>query len=244
MTRKSLLFRLGRRTPGGRIASVVLLVILVSGGGCALQEDIVEVRNAAPVTARPVTGADLVAVGVVTKDERTTPRDRVSAKKNGYGMEMAAIRSSNDVVAEVGLVVEKALQGLGVATSLDRDGKVEVSVHRIWNDFKAGFWSGNAVGDVAATITVRDAQGRIVFTRLYSAQGVEPGIQVASGENARLALVAALGDLQDRIVGDPQLAQALVALRAPSAGQPGAAVPPSTPAPAPVRIPRGGLPLG
>lgn len=88
-------------------------------------------------------------------------------------MEMAAIVATNDVVAEVGRVVETTLQGMGFQTGQQRNGTVTVDVHKIWNDFKIGFWSGQAVSEVNATVTVRDRERQAAYTRMYSADGGE-----------------------------------------------------------------------
>ena len=83
---------------------------------------------------------------------------------------------------------------------------------RFFNEFRAGFWSGVAAADVSANVRVVDAAGRIVFTRTYTAEGLNPDIQLASGENARIALEAGLQRLVRQIGDDAELMRALTAL--------------------------------
>ncbi|MGX9965231.1 YajG family lipoprotein [Roseomonas sp. F4] len=206
---------------------------------CAVQRDYIEVRHVPTVAPPQVPGAQDVAVSVVTRDDRSGNRERVSVKKNGYGMEMAPIVATNDVVAEVGRLAEVTLQGMGFQTNQERDGAVTVEVHKIWNDFKLGFWSGQAVSEVNTTIAVRARDGRVVFSRMYSVEAAVPEIMIMSGENARLSLVQAFDRLAQRLATDRDLAQALLTLNA----APGTAPPPVAAPPPRQTIPRGGVPL-
>jgi uncharacterized lipoprotein len=195
-----------------RLRALGALFALIVFPACALEQDFIEVRHVASVTPASVVGAAGISVAVVVRDERITNRDRVSVKKNGYGMEMASIVATNDVVAEVRRAVEATLQGMGFQTGVPRDGVTQVEVHRIWNDFKVGFWSGQAVSEVSATLTVRGNDGRVAFTRMYTGETTVPGVMLASGENARLSLEQALDRLGQRIATDTELARALLSL--------------------------------
>lgn len=220
----------------GRLVALMMLMLLPA---CALQPDYIEVRHVPTATPPQVPGAQSVAVSIVSRDTRTTNRDRVSVKKNGYGMEMAAIVATNDVIAEMGRVVGATLQGMGFQTDQERDGAVTVEVHRIWNDFKLGFWSGQAVSEVDATVTVRARDGRVVFSRLYRMEAIVPEVMIMSGENARLSLVQAFDRFGQRLGTDRDFTEAMLALN----GSRGAA-PAQVPAPPPRQtIPRGGTPL-
>lgn len=218
----------------------VVLALAVILPACALTEDVIEVRPQGLSPPPSVLGAEAVAVSVSGQDERTSNRNRVSVKKNGYGMEMASIIASNDVVIEVARTVETTLQGMGFRTDQDRDGAVTVELLRMWNDFKIGFWSGQAVAELNATLIVRGRDGRVVYTRTYGVEATVPGILLASGGNAQLALSQALDRLAERVGTDRGLAEALLGLASSAA--------PARPIPAlPQRrresIPQGGTPL-
>src|SRR5262245_7243873 len=94
------------------------LLILVAGllSGCALTEDKVVIRYQAPANITVTKGADKVMITISAKEGRVSNRDRISTKKNGYGMEMAKIVSANDVVAEVSNAVRVELESLGFKT--------------------------------------------------------------------------------------------------------------------------------
>jgi hypothetical protein len=70
-------------------------------GGCALTTAKIDVAYQPLAQAVPVQGASAVKVHVSVIDgrttSRTTNRDRVSVKKNGYGMEMASIVATNNI---------------------------------------------------------------------------------------------------------------------------------------------------
>lgn len=225
-----------------RLSRVLALLCLVAlTPACALVEDYIDLRYAPSVAPAPVAGAQSVQVVIATRDERTSNRERVSVKKNGYGMEMASIVATNDVVAEVGRVVELTLQGMGFQTGAERNGRVTVELHKLWNDFRIGFWGATAAAELSANVTVRDTSGRILYSRMHSVEANVPNVMIASGDNARLSLSQAFDRLAQRLQSDGELAQALLILANPSTGAiPPRPVPPVTPQRV---IPRGGVPL-
>jgi uncharacterized lipoprotein YajG len=148
-----------------RLLRLLPLLALPFLGACALERDYIEVRHPPPASVAPVPGAAQVSARVVTTDARDTNRDRVSVKKNGYGMEMAAIVATNDVVAEVGAAVSAVLTAQGFSTS-GGPGEVRVDLLRFFNDFKSGFWTGTAEADVSINMRVIDPAGAILYARV------------------------------------------------------------------------------
>ena len=69
---------------------------LLGLGACATSEDIVPVPYAVS-TATATPGAQNIRVTVASSDARTENRARLGVQINGYGMEMAAIRSQVEV---------------------------------------------------------------------------------------------------------------------------------------------------
>ncbi|MGQ9371735.1 YajG family lipoprotein [Azospirillum sp. A39] len=190
-----------------RIAAVLWLSALL--GGCALTEDSIPVNYAAPSSISVVPGAKNVTLNVIPVDGRISNRDRVSTKKNGYGMEMAKIVASNDVVAEVGSAVQAELASLGF--NIGRGG-VDVTVETVnfYNDFKPGFWSAEAVAEVAFNLTAKTADGSLVYSRNYRALGMGKDVILASGSEAQGPLVEALRNAVQQVVTDTALHEALV----------------------------------
>ena len=110
--------------------------------------------------AAAVQGASGVRVDVAATDSRTTYRDRVSSKKNGYGMEMAAIVAKADVPASVAEAFRRELTARGFVMA-PGGGTVQIELIRFYNDFKSGFWSGEAVANVAFNVKVAGANGAL-----------------------------------------------------------------------------------
>ena len=80
-----------------------LAVTLLSG--CALTKDYVSLSYVPQANVAKIDGADAVTVSLDVKDVRTI-QDKVSAKKNGFGMEMAAIIAKEDVARTVKSAIE------------------------------------------------------------------------------------------------------------------------------------------
>lgn len=105
-----------------------------------------------------------------------------------------------------GLEPELAKRGFQIAL---QSIVVDVSIRRFYNDFKTGFLAGDAVADFDATVTVLNASGMPAFSQSYFAQGVEKDIQLMTGDNARSALIKAMGEGVRKIVNDPALIEAV-----------------------------------
>lgn len=190
-----------------KILTCALFAVLVSG--CALTEDSIPIKYSAPANISIVQGAKDVTIRISPSDGRVSNRDRVSTKKNGYGMEMARITASNDVVNEVGQAVQVELASLGF--NVGPDGiNIAVQTTNFYNDFKTGFWTAEAVAEVAFDLTAKRTDGTLVYSRSYRAVGVNKDVMLMMGEQAAPALSAALRDAVQMVVNDSNLHQALV----------------------------------
>ena len=190
----------------------IYLLAALFCSGCAWTSESIDVPYE-PATANapaPVAQANSVQVAVQGTDSREINRDRVSSKKNGFGMEAAPIAATNDIAATVGQALSDELARRGFRIGPGNVGVV-IAIRRFYSDFKIGFWAGDANADFDAEVTVKDNSGRIVFTKSYAAQGAEPNIQLAIGENARAALMRAMSAGVSRIVSDPDFIAALFA---------------------------------
>lgn len=190
---------------------LLTLLALLPLAACALDPDYINVRHTPVPGVQAIPGAERIGLQVDARDGRTANRERVSVKKNGYGMEMAPIIALNDVIAETRQAVTGELEARGFRIG-GPDGRVEVEVLRFHSEFRTGVWSGVAAADLQVNVKVTDAAGRIVFARTFTAEGLNPGIQLASGENARVALEAGLQRLIRQIGDDTELLRALLTL--------------------------------
>jgi uncharacterized lipoprotein len=154
-----------------------------------------------------VEGAEKAQVAVSTVDSRTV-KDRVSSKKNGYGMEMAPIIATNDVPALFQEAFETELEQMGFRKGPGAN--LICDVTKFYNDFKVGFFSGDAAADVMINVQVKDSQGQLLYAKSFSAEGRKENIQLASGNNARVALEAGLAEVVRKAVRDPELSAALM----------------------------------
>lgn len=198
-----------------RTAVAVVAAGLLSA--CAITEDKVPVDYMANTGVMPVTGAQAISLTVTGADRRAQYVDRISTKKNGYGMEMARIVATNDVVEVVRGGVERELKAQGFAIG---PGSVSITVElqNFYNNFRLGLANGIAVADVALAVKVRNASGALVYSQTYDATASND-VFLASGENAKAALQKALTIATRKIVDDRALQEALLATRpAPARG--------------------------
>jgi uncharacterized lipoprotein len=215
----------------------IVVVASLAAGGCALTEDHVKLSYRPRANAQRVNEASNVVVAVVVRDERRSDeRDRVSCKKNGYGMEMAAIRSDTDVPGLVRTSVQSELGRRGFRAS-PGGVTVVVELRRLYNDFKMGFFSGDALAEADLEVSVlapgaRDG-GPSLFQGRASGVGKNPNIQLTSGENAQAALEDALSEAIWRLFNNPRFVAAILQTGAPPPPPPTPPAPPAASDPPP-----------
>lgn len=194
-----------------RTLLVIYAGILLSG--CALTVDEIDVPYQGKANISVVDGADQVKVSVTNTDNRTVYKDRVSSKKNGYGMEMAAIIATNDVSETFRDAVAFELESVGFQIVEDGDADLNVGLVRFYNDFKIGMFAGDAVADGLINIVVKNKSGDLIFSKSYEGGAIEADIQLATGSNARLALIGAMADIVSKIANDKDLHQSLLSIK-------------------------------
>lgn len=215
---------------------LVLWLILASVvSGCALTTEPVDIPYMPGAARAPAPGAAAATVAVSASDARTSYRDRVSSKKNGFGMEMAPIVATNDIAQTVRAAVAQELQAEGFVIG---PGGLEVAIDvvKFYNDFKTGIFAGDAVADVTLNLKVLRPDRSVAFAKLYAGEGKEENIQLASGENARLALIRALHSAVQNLVGDAELTAALTGDKASRIALPAGAPAAAPPSPPPAEV--------
>lgn len=188
------------------VSTACLTVTLLSG--CALTKDYVSLSYVPQTNVAKIDGADAVTVTMNVTDIRTI-KDKVSVKKNGYGMEMAAIIAKEDVADTLkkAIEVEHANRGF----RLGAGGVTVISeLSKFYSDFKIGFWSGSAVAEVIMNVQVKKADGNIGYSKLVTGEGGKEHLQLASGSNAKVALDAALRDALSKLFRDAGFIDALL----------------------------------
>jgi len=191
-----------RMTPA---MAVTCLSILALGQGCALTTDTIRVGYSM-TRARPIAGAEGTMVTVKVKDARGMG-DRVSVKKNGYGMEMAPILDP-DAINTLKGAIEGELRARGFAPG--SGATVDVEVVRFYSDFKMGFFAGDAMADLNLSVQVKGPDQAILFAKSVQAEGANKGVLVAGGDEAKVALEGALRDGMTKLLDDPAFFDALL----------------------------------
>jgi len=189
------------------------IIAIASLNGCAISKDYISVKYTPQTNVTAVAGADRVAVRVEVSDVRSI-HDRVGVKKNGYGMEMASIIASNDVPTLVKKAIQDELSNRGFKLA-DGDVTVLVELSKFYNDFKTGFWAGDAVAELTMSAQIKKSDGNIVYSKLVNGEGEKLKIQLASGANAKVALEGALANAVLRLFEDPMFIDGLLKTSSP-----------------------------
>ena len=177
----------------------ILLAMVFLASGCALTKDYVVLSYDPQVNIEKIKEADTVKVKVEISDVRTI-KDKVSSKKNSYGMEMAQIIAQNDVADTLKKAIEAELKNRGFELA---DGSVLVlaELNKYYNDFKTGFWSGRAVAEVVMNVQVKKPDKTILYSKMIAGENSHT-VQLASGKNAKITLDSALKDAISKLFND------------------------------------------
>lgn len=193
------------------ILTFICCVAVASLSGCALTTEQIAINYNKQSAVSKIAGADNVSVNVQVTDQRID-KSKVSNKKNGYGMEMAPITASEDIAVTIRKAIEQELQSRGFSVGTDMaQVKIAADVTRFHNDFKMGFFAGDAVADLNMAVTVKAKNGNQLYTKHIVAQGMEPNTQLATGNNASIALGRALENAMKILFEDQSFISALLA---------------------------------
>ncbi|TWB35899.1 YajG family lipoprotein [Nitrospirillum pindoramense] len=199
------------------------LVAISMLAGCALSEDVATVKYV-PTKAEVV--VDAKPVGLTVVDARTSDRNRISAKINGFGTEMAAIRSDKDVPAIVTDAFKTELEARGF--HVQAGGRpITVSVNQFYNQYGAGVFSGTATADVNLTVAVGNGSGAPAFSQTYAGTAKKT-ILMANGSNAAETVASALNDALAKMFADPAFVATLTGKASPVVATPAAAGSPTS----------------
>ncbi len=193
---------------------LVLFAALLLCNGCALITSTIDIPYQPVSSAAPVPGAAADTVAVSAVDMRTTYRDRVGTKKNGYGMEMAAIVPAVDPTVSLTDAFDQELKARGFRIG-PGGASVKIELIRFYNDHKVGFFSADAVANVAFNVRVSGPDGKSAFSKFYEGDGTEANNLTVGADNARAALIKAFAAGVNSAVSDPDFIQAVMAAGGP-----------------------------
>lgn len=185
------------------VAKLASMLIIGALHGCAFTTETIDVSYIPEPGVSKIDGAETVSVAVDVSDSRPD-KSKVSSKKNGYGMETAPILANEEVAATVRRALTQEISARGFASGKSpSDLEISAVVNRLYNDHKLGFFSGDAVAEFGMSVKVLGASGKTLFSREIVSQGTEPNTQLATGNNAKLALDRALASGIKTLFSDP-----------------------------------------
>lgn len=187
-----------------------ILIVSLFISGCAFTTETVDITYRSTSSVTQYEGANEVVVNVSMKDSRGVEGNKVSSKKNGYGMETAPILASEAPTATIKRAIEEELRKRGFKLGNDSSVNVSADLSRFWNDHKVGFFAGDAVADLDMDVNIIDKNGTSVFNKSIVTQGIEKNIQLMTGSNAKLALDKALENGINLLFDDQNFVNALI----------------------------------
>ena len=189
---------------------ILLLVASAWLSGCALTTDRIDLSYTPQIGVAEIQGAKDVDVAVNINDQRQEKSNKVSCKKNGFGVEMAPILANEEVTVTLRRAIEQELQLRGFKIGNQALVSIIADLTRFWNDHKTGFFAGDSIADLNMSILVKSKNGSILYSRQIVTQGIEENIQLMTGDNARLALDKALASGMKLLFEDPAFISALL----------------------------------
>ncbi len=194
-----------------RTLAVLYCAAMTCLAGCGFIPEQIKLEYNQAAGGSHIAEANNVSVNVQVTDQRQD-KSKVSSKKDMYGIELAAITAAEDVAIPIRKAIEQELQARGFQLSSDTAHvKIMTELTRFYNDLNPGFFLGDAVAELNMGVAVKGQKGTLLYSRQIVAQGIEPNIIFASGNNAKIALDRALEKGLRVLFEDKEFLSALVA---------------------------------
>jgi uncharacterized lipoprotein YajG len=149
---------------------LILLAVVFFVSGCATTSESISVGYQPSQNVQQVAGAAASPQLVIVTDARATT-DRVSSKSNMYGMEMAAIATTEEVPTIIRSALEGELKNRGYSLVTTNGVVVACEIFDFSNKFQTGFWSGTAIANVRLNMKVKSAEGNYIFAEMVRGEG-------------------------------------------------------------------------
>jgi uncharacterized lipoprotein len=165
----------------------------------------------------------------------------VATKKNGYGVELARIKSTRNPFEIVRSAVEQQLKSCG-ATVAPGGAVITTELLTFYSDFKPAFLipTADSASEVSFNLKVEASDGGSIYNRTYRGLGSAQDVLVMTPGGSRVSLEQALREAIRDVAQDQTLMSALIGKgkatpgSAPRAASPTPAVPPPVVAPSTV----------
>lgn len=196
-----------------RLAAV--LIIAGASAGCAVIEASVELPYTPTADAQKIAAADGAPVALRVSDQRGFTGTRIGSKRNGYGMEMAAIYAAQPVDQTLKNAIAQELTARGFVMS-ETGAPALIEVRRFYADYKPGFFSAGLVGEVDMLVKVTAPDGKILFSDVISGGSHLEGLLVTGSDNVRDGAQLAMADAVRKLVTNQSFITALIPPPAPT----------------------------
>jgi uncharacterized lipoprotein len=188
---------------------MIAALTLAISTGCALTKASIPITYSPMRGVQPLQTARGVTVSVEVTDLRTD-KTRVSRKKNGVGMSMAAIVPEEDPAITIKNAIELELRARGLSTAGDGAVLVKANLTKFWSDYKTGFFTADAVAELSMSVSVGNRSNeKVLYTVEVQAEGLEANNVTQGGGNAKLSLERALANAIKNLFEDTKFIDAL-----------------------------------
>lgn len=190
---------------------LIAAAMLASLSGCALTPVNIDLAYQPQQGVVQIPEASKVTVAVQVTDDRMD-KSRVGSKTNGYGAELAAIQTNEDVTVTVKHAIEQELQDRGFHFGTDATVNIAVDMTKFTSKFKPGFWSVEASADLNMDVTVKTKQGGTLYSKQLTAKDALPKeAMFMGGDNTKIMLDKALANAMKTLFNDKAFIAALLA---------------------------------
>ncbi len=170
---------------------------------CGLQTDTITISYVSQGSPKAPPGASGTVVDVQVKDIRSN-KSEVSKKGDEYEF-LAPIVVENDVAQILREAIQTELKNRGF--DLGDGGPVVVAeLSKFYNRFRAG----NSEAEVFIHVQVKKAKGGLVYSEIVEGKGINSKGIFRSGENAKIALEAAMQDAVNRLMTNVEFLDAII----------------------------------
>lgn len=196
-----------------RIIAASLAVLSLSA--CALGASNVTLAKSQNYLVRPALLSEApsrtIAIAEVTDAREAATRDRIGDKRNGYGMVMGTVVTTEPVTDTVKKVIAETFTANKHTVVTDPAGaalKVEAAVTKFWFDARTGLIDVEFFADVQTRLTVKDSSGTEIFAQDFKGYASEKTLGGLEDLWARV-IDTALADLSREISLSAELKAAL-----------------------------------
>jgi uncharacterized lipoprotein len=170
---------------------------------CGLKTDVITISYVSQGSPKVLPGASGTVVDVQVKDIRSN-KSEVSKKGDEYEF-LAPIVVENDVAQILREAIQTELKNRGFDVG-DGGPVVMAELSKFYSRFRAG----KSEAEVFIHVQVKKAEGGLVYSEIVAGKGINPDVFMRSGENAKIALEAAMQDVVNKLMTNVEFLDAII----------------------------------